>query len=56
MERGDGEVAGNPGQLTGESPADGTPDLGYPMSTGLVARLRSLDIGLAVTSYQSGLL
>jgi uncharacterized protein (TIGR03032 family) len=37
-------------------PARGTPDPGYSMSGGLVARLRSLDIGLAVTSYQSGLL
>ena len=36
--------------------ADGAADLGYSMSNGLVARLRSLDIGLAVTSYQSGLL
>lgn len=36
--------------------ADGAADSGYSMSNGLVARLRSLDIGLAVTSYQSGLL
>src|SRR5262245_31124400 len=31
------------------------PDLGYSMSAGFVARLRALDIGLAATSYQSGL-
>ncbi len=30
-------------------------DLGYSMSAGLVDRLRALDIGLALTSYQSGL-
>ncbi len=36
--------------------ADGAADPGYSMSNGLVARLRALDIGLAVTSYQSGLL
>ena len=42
--------------MTGGPPADGAPDPGFSMSAGLVARLKSLDIGLAVTSYQSGLL
>ncbi len=43
------------------APVDGgkvenTPTSTYSMSAGLVARLRTLDIALAVTSYQSGLL
>jgi uncharacterized protein (TIGR03032 family) len=50
-----GEAESCPGQRVGE-PADDAPDPGYSMSAGLVARLRALDIGLAVTSYQSGLL
>ena len=36
--------------------AEGKSTSSYSMSAGLVARLRALDIALAVTSYQSGLL
>lgn len=50
-----GEAESSLGNRPGGS-ADGAADPGYSMSNGLVARLRSLDIGLAVTSYQSGLL
>lgn len=50
-----GEAESSREQRVG-GPADGAADLGYSMSGGLVARLGSLDIGLAVTSYQSGLL
>jgi uncharacterized protein (TIGR03032 family) len=50
---------------SGEATSDAVPDGGgptegspvhYSMSPGLVARLKALDIALAVTSYQSGLL
>ncbi len=57
MAAGDGEPSvGDSGHLGGRPTAEGAPDLGYSMSAGLVARLSSLGIGLAVTSYQSGLL
>src|SRR4029077_17765786 len=39
----------------GSEPAEGAPAFSYSMSAGLVARLKALDIALAVTSYQSGL-
>jgi uncharacterized protein (TIGR03032 family) len=48
------EAESSTGQVAGET--GGTSDMGYSMSAGLVARLKSLDIGLAVTSYQSDLL
>ncbi|WP_292632705.1 TIGR03032 family protein [Mesorhizobium sp.] len=52
--RASGEAAGEP--LPEESePAEASPDLTYSMSAGLVARLKALDVALAVTSYQSGL-
>lgn len=52
--RGSGKAAGEP--LPEESePAEASPDLTYSMSAGLVARLKALDVALAVTSYQSGL-
>src|SRR5262245_32229491 len=40
----------------GSEAAEGVPASSYSMSTGLVARLKALDVALAVTSYQSGLL
>jgi uncharacterized protein (TIGR03032 family) len=40
----------------GSGSANRPPALDYSMSAGLVARLEALDIALAVTSYQSGLL
>ncbi|MBZ9873171.1 TIGR03032 family protein [Mesorhizobium sp. BR1-1-9] len=49
-------MADDLGQCDDGARANGAPRLGYSMSAGLVARLRSLDIGLAFTSYQSGLL
>ncbi|MBZ9857994.1 TIGR03032 family protein [Mesorhizobium sp. CA13] len=52
--RASGEAAGGPFPEESE-PAEASPDLTYSMSAGLVARLKALDIALAVTSYQSGL-
>lgn len=52
--RGSGEAAGEPFPEASE-PAEALPDLTYSMSAGLVARLKALDVALAVTSYQSGL-
>ena len=52
---GSGEAASAP-LPAGSEPAEGAPALSYSMSAGLVARLKALDIALAVTSYQSGLL
>lgn len=51
-----GEAEGSPGEAAGGPDNSGTADPGYSMSGGLVARLRALGVGLAVTSYQSGLL
>lgn len=53
--RGSGEAA-NGSIPEGGGSAEGSHDVSYSMSTGLVARLKALDIALAVTSYQSGLL
>ena len=50
-----GSEAASESLADGRGQAEGSPDLSYSMSAGLVARLKALDIALAVTSYQSGL-
>ncbi|WP_292032224.1 TIGR03032 family protein [Mesorhizobium sp.] len=52
---GSGEAAGEP-EPAGGGPVEGAPAPSYSMSAGLVARLRALDVALAVTSYQSSLI
>ena len=55
----DGPVATIADDAAGPAQADTAPPAagpGYSMSGGLVARLRTLGLGLAFTSYQSGLL
>lgn len=51
-----GEGAGNTRSPGAEVVPDGATAPSYSMSAGLVARLSGLGIGLALTSYQSGLL
>ncbi|MDW6021408.1 TIGR03032 family protein [Mesorhizobium sp. BAC0120] len=50
------EAVTSPGQGDDAAAESDVPETSYSMSAGLVAKLRALDIALAVTSYQSNLL